>query len=243
MNRKPYLRGIGAGMIVTAIIMGIASGSNRMSDAEILRRAAEIQESESVTLLEHDKNNSVSVSAEAESQTADNEADKENALPETESNTSIINDNNEENDSSAETVAPPVEEKNDNSDETNSSEANTDNNESNDNKEDGVSDKDASDKDDKPASVVSEPEKINPMPEGETGFVNNSGTVEISVIRGDSSVSVSRRMFEAGLVESAAEFDKFLCVNGYDKRISVGTYEIAYGLEFEDMAKIITKSR
>lgn len=48
-------------------------------------------------------------------------------------------------------------------------------------------------------------------------------------------------MFEAGLVESAVEFDKFLCSNGYDHSISVGTYEIEYGLDFETMAKIITR--
>ncbi len=64
---------------------------------------------------------------------------------------------------------------------------------------------------------------------------------EFSVMRGDSSVRVARHMFEAGLVESAVEFDEFLCKNGYDHSISVGTYEIPYGLDFETMAKIITR--
>lgn len=68
-------------------------------------------------------------------------------------------------------------------------------------------------------------------------------TVTITVVKGDSSVSVSRDLEEAGLVESAKDFDRYLCNNGYDKRISVGTYEIPYGTSEEEIAKIITRSR
>ena len=45
-------------------------------------------------------------------------------------------------------------------------------------------------------------------------------------------------MEEAGLVASAADFDSFLCANGYDKRLHVGTYEIPYDLTYAEMAKI-----
>lgn len=68
-------------------------------------------------------------------------------------------------------------------------------------------------------------------------------TVTIVVRQGDSSVSVSKRLFEAGLVDSASGYDRFLCNNGYDKRISVGTYEIPLGATEEEIARIITKSR
>ena len=68
-------------------------------------------------------------------------------------------------------------------------------------------------------------------------------TVTITVVKGDSSVSVSRDLEEAGLVESAKDFDRYLCNNGYDKRISVGTYEIPIGTSEEKIAKIITRSR
>lgn len=67
--------------------------------------------------------------------------------------------------------------------------------------------------------------------------------VTVSVISGDSSWSVAKRMEEVGLVDSAKEFDAFLCGNGYDKRISVGTYEISSNATWEDMAKIITKTK
>lgn len=67
--------------------------------------------------------------------------------------------------------------------------------------------------------------------------------ITVSVVGGDSSWSVAKRMEEIGLVDSAKEFDAFLCGNGYDKRISVGTYEISSNATWEDMAKIITKTK
>ena len=65
----------------------------------------------------------------------------------------------------------------------------------------------------------------------------------ISIYKGDSSVTVSRRMYEAGLIESAVEFDQFLCENGYDKYLCVGDYDILVGLDFDTMAKIITRRK
>ncbi len=67
-------------------------------------------------------------------------------------------------------------------------------------------------------------------------------TVTIVVMSGDSSVSVANKVAEAGLVESAAEFDAFLCRNGYDKRISVGSYEIPDTATEKEIADKITKS-
>ncbi|MBP5600827.1 MAG: hypothetical protein J6X48_11245, partial [Lachnospiraceae bacterium] len=85
------------------------------------------------------------------------------------------------------------------------------------------------------------PKPIDPMPEGEEGYTDLGELVEIKVIPGDSSVSVARRIYEAGLVESAIELDEFLCQNGYDKSISVGNYEIAKGSDFDTIGKIITR--
>lgn len=65
----------------------------------------------------------------------------------------------------------------------------------------------------------------------------------VSVISGDSSWSVAKRMEEMGLVDSAKDFDTYLCGNGYDKRISVGTYEVSKNATWEEMAKIITKTK
>ena len=48
---------------------------------------------------------------------------------------------------------------------------------------------------------------------------------------------------EAGLVEDASDFDRYLVDNGYSRRISTGTYEIPLDSTQEEIAKIITRSR
>lgn len=68
----------------------------------------------------------------------------------------------------------------------------------------------------------------------------NGAVVTIVVERGDSSVSVSRDLAEAGLVADAKEYDTYLCSNGYDKKLRIGTYEIAMGSSEEEIARIIT---
>ncbi len=90
--------------------------------------------------------------------------------------------------------------------------------------------------------VEETPEGIGPEGEAEVE-VEAEAVVTVSVVSGDSSWSVAKRMEEIGLVDSAKEFDAFLCGNGYDKRISVGTYEISSNATWEDMAKIITKTK
>ena len=77
--------------------------------------------------------------------------------------------------------------------------------------------------------------------ENETEVETEGETITVSVVSGDSSWSVAKRMEEVGLVDSAKEFDAFLCGNGYDKRISVGTYEISNNASWEEIAKIINK--
>ncbi len=61
------------------------------------------------------------------------------------------------------------------------------------------------------------------------------------VTRGESSVTVSKNLEALGLVEDYWAFDRYLCENGYDHSISTGTYEIPMGLTGEEIARIICK--
>ncbi len=74
------------------------------------------------------------------------------------------------------------------------------------------------------------------------GNAPDNGVVTFEVKQGDSSVSVARRAEEMGLVESAVEFDRFLCQNGYDRRISPGSYQISAMASQEEIADKITRS-
>lgn len=85
-----------------------------------------------------------------------------------------------------------------------------------------------------PEETPVSPEDGNPdTPAGET--------VTLVIGRGESSTTVSKNLKKAGIVEDAASFDRFLCNNGYDKKIITGTYEIPYGASEEEIAKIITR--
>ena len=89
---------------------------------------------------------------------------------------------------------------------------------------------------------VTEPEDDKQVTdESDKGEESKKNVVSITVVSGDSSWTVSKRMEEAGLIESAKDFDTHLCRYGYDKKISVGTYEIPTTATHEEMAKILTK--
>ena len=70
-----------------------------------------------------------------------------------------------------------------------------------------------------------------------------SESVTITIVRGSSSYTAARLLAEAGMVESAKDYDAYLCRNGYDKKISVGTFVIPAGSTEEEIALIITGGR
>ncbi len=66
-------------------------------------------------------------------------------------------------------------------------------------------------------------------------------TVTITVKSGQFSDTVAKMCETAGLVDSAAKFDDFMCKNGYSGRISVGDHKIAKGSSYEEIAKALCK--
>lgn len=85
------------------------------------------------------------------------------------------------------------------------------------------------------------PEETPVSPEDGNPDIPAGETVTLVIGRGESSTTVSKNLKRAGIVEDAAAFDRFLCNNGYDKKIITGTYEIPYGASEEEIAKIITR--
>ena len=201
MNLKSYFRGIGAGMIVTAIIMGVSMPKIASADPvekETLIETVEQKETEDKKEI-----------AEADPSVSGDEAFEKEVIKAVSNNEALRNEAKEEDDTEAKEEAQNEEVKEEV-------------------------------KEEEPEEEIL-PKPIDPMPEGEEGYTDLGELVEIKVIPGDSSVSVARRIYEAGLVESAIELDEFLCQNGYDKSISVGNYEIAKGSDFDTIGKIITR--
>lgn len=76
--------------------------------------------------------------------------------------------------------------------------------------------------------------------ETETEAGTEPEVVLIVIQSGNGSEAVASMLAEAGLVESAREYNSFLCENGYDRRLSVGAFEIPKGSSWEEIAGILT---
>ena len=71
--------------------------------------------------------------------------------------------------------------------------------------------------------------------------VQKTASVVVSIYPGEGSYTVSRKLAALGLVESADIYDKFLCQNGYDKKLCTGNYTITEGATADEIARILTK--
>ena len=195
MKLKYYLRGLGIGMAVTALILGISFSGRQgqeaqtLTDEQIRERASELGMVDSSELTLAALQNSAQPQTTMEPEVT--EESKLTADPETTT----------EPEATAEpemTTKPEV---------TAEPEMTT-----------------------KP-EATKEPELITAPEQSQT---------TITIKKGSDSGSVSRVLYEAGLVENAKAFDNYLCNNGYSRSINPGIYEIAPGTSEEEIAKIIT---
>lgn len=196
MKLRYYMRGLGIGILVTAILMGVTldGKTEKLTDEEIIARAQALgmeKKYESMVLSE---------TAPGTEPEAVSENEPESGIPKTEEVASeeivseeIVSEEIAPEETGTET-APEIEVIEETSDEE--------------------------------AETVAEEEPAE--------------TLQITVKGGDGSQTVARKLAEAGLVEDAKAYDKYLCNNGYDKRICTGTHTIPVGASEEEIAKIIT---
>lgn len=234
MKLRMYLRGLGLGMIVTALVLsfGVKSENKTMTDAEVRARAKELG------MVEESEKLKDAVSKEA--------VNGEEAA-------AVVTDSANENEP-AEEVTEPNEVKADGTDKS----------------EEPVEDKKPeATKDDagKPEEVIEEPIKESSQEEKveddkDAAEIDNKKEeikeaardekkseddkskkpYSLKIERGYSSDRVAGILEDAGVIDNAAAFDRYLCSNGYDKRISVGSYQIPKGADYSTVAKLITNS-
>ncbi|MCI8735681.1 MAG: hypothetical protein HFI11_01670 [Lachnospiraceae bacterium] len=228
MKLRYYLRGLGIGMLVAALVL-ILSGNTggKMSDEAVRNRAAQLG------MVEKDKTVLEDIVNEASGeQSGDAELNKE---------TEDAAVSEEEKDGTAAADAAPEGEAPEVPDEVSPEEGENAAAES----ADAETEADGAAEDEQTLADQIE-QRADEVADRAKEVAENSipeKIVTFEVYQGDTSVSVSRRAKEMGLVESAADFDVFLCRNGYDKRISIGTYEITIGATEKEIADIVTKSR
>ena len=213
MKLKYYLRGLGIGMAVTALILGISFSGRQgqeaqtLTDEQIRERASELGMVDSSELTLAALQNSAQPQTTMEPEVT--EKPKLTADPETttEPEATAEPETTTEPEATAEpeTTAEP--------------------------KATAEPETTAAPEMTTEPEATKEPELITAPEQSQT---------TITIKKGSDSESVSRMFYEAGLVENAKAFDNYLCNNGYSRSINPGIYEIAPGTSEEEIAKIIT---
>lgn len=218
MKLKYYLRGLGIGIICTAIIMGIALSGNKketMTDTEIIERARLLgmvmPEDTGDDPVENDEQDP-SVDQDLETETEEkNSENKDNNKTES----SEKKDNTQQD-------KPENSEKDDNK--TGKKET--------DKKPSSQQDKDTAN------NAGSEPGKTDNNAGQQTP---NQGTVQIEIKAGDVSATVSQTLLKAGLISDAEAFNDYLTQKGVDQNLRVGVYQIPMGATQDEIIEILQK--
>lgn len=218
MKLKYYLRGLGIGIVVTAIIMSIVKKPETLTDAQIKMRALELGMVEENVLADLAKDKEDETQSFVESKLEDQ--DSVETVQETEEdnlqeNEDVIVGEEEQEEKVSQEVVPE--------------------------------DLEVAEVDTTEESLVTEEvveESVDAEEQKEETIDNNieeavENYIIINVEKGNGSEVVSQRLFEAGLVNSSKEFNRFLVQNGYDRKLKVGHHEIPAGATEEEMAKIL----
>ncbi len=244
MNLKYYLKGLGLGLIVTALVLGIHHARTKdavMTDAQIRERAAELGMVDGSTrlieeipsteemLADIQDNDVTDVTSDtpAADETANESESGDQDVDQTETSDDVIADANallEDTTAEITTDAPD---------------------------DPGL---DYPTEDD--SFTMPEPETITEVPTSETDSETDheftpaasasdsgssaGGAGSITISSGDSSDRVARKLADAGIVSSAAEYDRFLCSHGYDRVLRTGTYTFNEGMSDDEIARMIT---
>ena len=230
MKIRMYLRGLGLGMIVTALVLsfGVKSENKTMTDAEVRARAKELGMVEESEKLKDAVSKEAVNGEEAAAEVTDRANEDEPAEEVTEPNEVKADgtDKSEEQKPEAtkddagkpeEVTEEPVKESS---------------------PEEKVEDnKDAAEIDNKKEEI-----KEAARDEKKSEDDKSKKPYNLTVERGYSSDRVAGILEDAGVIDNAAAFDRYLCSNGYDKRISVGSYQIPAGADYSTVAKLITNS-
>lgn len=219
MNLKYYLRGLGVGIVVTSLILGIGLGSRKetLSNEEIKERARELgMVEESITVAE------AAAQKEEEAQEAEvtvAPVPEENAESDAEP---IVNAEPEvSSEPAVSTGAAP-----ETSEEPNVSAA---------------SEPAASTAPEAGATPEAGVKPVADEAEEDSGTAPEKEIVDITINPGEGSYVISQKLEQSGLIDDAAEYDAYLCDNGYHTKLRAGVHKIPMGSTREEIAKLLCR--
>ena len=277
MKLKYYLRGIGLGVIITAIIMGFALGAGKapISDAEVIEKAKGLGMVEGGVLSDYSDEDAsgedmlpedagVSASADKMINTASG-ADGGPSFKDTSASNSaaaasvadIKADADKKVEADTGVGSPAVANgisgaayKNSSAAASLSSKDLKDADKNKDKDKDKNKEKPVIDNK-KKEEVTEEPEEASEVPAEEPNNTEENTqpeptpaepvSVQVTISGGSSSDKVAKILYDAGLVDDAVKFNRFLIESHLDTRIHSGNKNIMKDASYEDIAKAITQ--
>ena len=241
MKLKYYLRGMGIGIILTAIVMGFALGGRKatLSDAEVIKRAkalgmieagAEVLTETQSENSEAEKNDS-STSGQALDQIGEKipeEVDSEVAISDT-AVSEVVEEEEETETEIAESSSSSFASSEAETKEETSTAAASGSEEVSSTAENSVSE-----------VAADEPKTEETSNVSDTTAASSSNSKQITIPGGMGSDGVAALLAREGIVDDAAAFNKYLVENRIDRIIRSGTKSFPENASYEQIAKIIT---
>lgn len=245
MKLKYYLRGVGTGIILTAVILSIsyhATSKSRFTDTEIMKRAEELG---MVEQSEIDMNDIISPTVTPTAKPAETsekqESDTSSAEPAQESTGTSTSNTTEK---SVDTTTLKTTEKS--VGQTTEKSAGTETSETSPESEDISSNKDmpAAESSTVPeqskdlnegTEVSSAAPAINQKAENET----EQKSVSFTIVKGMTSEEVAKLLKEKRIIEDARAFNQYLKQNNYTTKIDVGEFQMEKFAAYQDIADTI----
>lgn len=226
MKLRYYLRGLGIGIVITALLMGFTKTATKetLSDDEIIARAEALGMVQSSVLssdLNHEEQgeDGVTVSYNTALDKSDIAALPDSAgADQTEDAAGVVDTEATDKTADAadtvdsEKVADAAGDSEKVADATGDSEGST-----------KASDTDVADNSTKATDTT------------------GAATITVTINSGDGSDTVARHLAELGVIADAGDFDRYLCQNGYDKKLATGNHEINAGAGYQEIAEILIK--
>lgn len=241
MKLKYYLRGLGIGILVTGLIMGISNKKAVSQAKDEIRKVyeQELREQETGEALsdqisEASDENEESQESPSVQETAGQELAQQNpSMSETEEGSNTGTEEvSIENDTRAEEDASKIDNTTVNSESNKPENAGTD------------SSQEANGGNGSQIVIDADNNDTNNNDTNNNDTDNNTSkdSVKIKVSGGDDSGVVSRKLYNAGLIENATEFDAFLMQHGYDKKIATGEKTFYTGESWQEIAEKLIKN-
>ena len=232
MNLKYYLRGLGVGIVVTSLILGIGLGSRKetLSNEEIKERARTLgMVEESITVAEA----AAQKEEEAQEKVTADPVPEENAEGDAET---IVSAEPEVSSEPAVSVSAAPE----TSEEPKVSAA-SEPEASEEPKVSAASEPAASAAPEAGATPEAGVKPVADEAEEDSGTAPEKEIVDITINPGEGSYVISQKLEQSGLIDDAAEYDAYLCDNGFHTKLRAGVHKIPMGSTREEIAKLLCR--